>query len=372
VVVVVVFNQWISSNCLNRCNLHGIPTSKPAEETKMKAQWNFGFRSLAVLVATACLGFGQAQIGATGQVAAPDNATYPQTNVPSANSQSRKTAYPGAVNYVEGRAMLNGEPLGPNAVGSAVVAANQVVGTTDGYVEVLLTPGAFFRIGHNSEARFISAGLAGVNVELTRGSAMVEVADLVKGATLHFTVNGVPVQIEKKGLYALDAAAGSVRVLDGKADVQQAERTLTLKKGDELSTLNGSDKKHDFNIKAEEAQPLYVWSKVRSEHEAEANLHTANLILAGGSWYGPGWYWDPFWASYAFMPGAGMLYSPFGWGYYSPAFYGYWGGGFYPRYGYYGRPGYYRGFAGGNVAGMRAMNAGAGFRAGGGFHGGRR
>ncbi len=42
------------------------------------------------------------------------------------------------------------------------------------------------------------------------------------------------------------------------------------------------------------------------------------------------------------------------------------------RYGYYGRPGYYRGFAGGHVAGVGAMHAGAGFRAGGGFHGGRR
>jgi hypothetical protein len=326
----------------------------------MKAQWNFGLRTLAVLVATTFAGFAQAQTGATGQVGAPDSATYTRVNVPSGgNSQLRKTAYPGAVNYVEGHATLNGEPLAPNAVGSAVVGANQVVATTDGYVEVLLTPGAFLRIGHNSEARFISAGLADVNVELTGGSATLEVADLVKGTTLHFAVNGVPVQIEKKGLYAFDAAEGSVRVLDGRADVQQAERTITLKKGDELSTLNGSGKKHDFDLKAEEKQPLYIWSKVRSEHEAQANLHAANLIVAGGSWYGPGWYWDPFWASYAFMPGAGVLYSPFGWGYYSPAFYGgFWGGGFYPRYGYY------RGFAGGHVAGIGAMHAGSGFRGG--------
>ncbi|MFL6448092.1 MAG: hypothetical protein ACJ746_10445 [Bryobacteraceae bacterium] len=338
----------------------------------MEAQWSFGLRTLAVLVATAVSGFAQAQTGARGQVAALSNATYTQANVPSgANSQSRKTAYPGAVNYVEGQATLNGEPLGPNAVGSAVVGANQVVATTNGYVEVLLTPGAFLRIGHSSGARFISAGLTGVNVELTRGSAMVEAAEVVKGTNLHFELNEVPVQIEKKGLYAFDAAAGLARVLDGKADVQQGDRTVTLKKGDELSTLNGSDKKHDFNIKAEQAQPLYVWSKVRSEHEAQANQHAANLILAGGSWYGPGWYWDPFWASYAFMPGAGVLYSPFGWGYYSPAFYGFYGGGFYPRYGYFGRPGYYRGFDGGHVAGFRAMHSGAGFRAGG-FHGGRR
>ena len=135
----------------------------------MKAQWNFGLRTLAVLVATAYAGFAQAQTGATGQMAVPGNGTYTRTNVPSGtNSQLQKTTYPGAINYVEGRATLNGEPLAADAVGSAVVGPNQAVSTTDGYVEVLLTPGAFLRIGHNSEARFISAGLTGVNVELTR------------------------------------------------------------------------------------------------------------------------------------------------------------------------------------------------------------
>ena len=140
----------------------------------------------------------------------------------------------------------------------------------------------------------------------------------MKGTTLHFVVDGVPVQIQKKGLYAFDAAEGSIRVLDGKADVQQAERTVTLKKGDEVAALNSAGKKHDFDLRAAERDPLYVWSKVRSEHESQANLHAANLIVAGGNWYGPGWYWDPFWGSYAFMPGAGMLYSPFGWGYFRP------------------------------------------------------
>jgi hypothetical protein len=277
------------------------------------------------------------------------------------------------VNYVEGNVTLDGQPLGPNAAGSVVVQPNQVIGTAQGYAEVLLTPGAFLRLGHDSEARLVSVGLANVNIEITRGSAMVEVAELVKGTGLHFTVNGAPVQIENKGLYALNATEGAVRVLDGKAKVEQADRSITLKKGDELSTLNGSGKKHDFNLKDEGKQPLYVWSKVRSEHEAQANQHTANLIVAGGGWYGPGWYWDPLWRSYAFMPGAGLLYSPFGWGFYSPAFYGgYWGGAIYPRYGYYGRPAFHRGFAAGHIAGMHGMHNGGGFRAGGGFHGGRR
>src|SRR5947209_11337418 len=229
----------------------------------MKAQWNFGFRTLAMLMATALVGFAQPPTGATGEVAAPGSATYTRPNVSSgASSQSRKTAYPGAINYIEGYATLNREPLAPSAVGSAVVGPNQIIATTDGYAEVLLTPGAFLRIGHNSEARFISAGLADVKVELTRGSAIVEVADLVKGSKLEFAVSEAPVRIEKKCLYSLDATQGVVRVLDGKADVQQAERTITLKKGDQLAIENGPGKKQDFDLKAEEKEPLYIWSKV--------------------------------------------------------------------------------------------------------------
>ena len=49
-------------------------------------------------------------------------------------------------------------------------------------------------------------------------------------------------------------------------------------------------------------------------------------------WYGSGWYWNPYFSMYSFVPGAGYLYSPFGYGFYSPFYYApiriYRGGGF--------------------------------------------
>lgn len=355
----------------------------------MKAQLKYGLRTLTMLAATALVGFAQAPTGARAAVTAPGGAKDKGTNVASASTATpqRKIASPGAVNYVEGHATLNGQPLAPDAVGSAVVGPNQVLATTDGYVEVLLTPGAFLRVGHNSAVRLISVGLAGVNAQVDRGSALVEVADLIKGSNLTLAVNGVPVQIRKKGLYEFDAAQRAVRVLDGKADVQEAAEKITLKKGDQVSVASEPSKKHDFDVKAAKKEPLYVWSKVRSEQQSQANQHSADVILAGGGWYGPGWYWDPLWSGYAFLPGTGMLYSPFGWGFYSPVYYGgLWGGGFgYAPYRYaprhYGGHGYYaRGFSHGHVGGIGAMHGrggfhGGGFRGGshgGGFHGGRR
>ena len=82
---------------------------------------------------------------------------------------------------------------------------------------------------------------------------------------------------------------------------------------------------------------------------AQASAESGRTALVGGpyAFAGPGWFWNPWYGGWAFLPGPGYLYSPFGFAFYSPL---YWHG-----YGYgLGYGGYaYRGF-------------------GGGFHGGRR
>ena len=112
--------------------------------------------------------------------------------------------------------------------------------------------------------------------------------------------------------------------------------TSMLKK-DHLINLNGTNlngpwKTVHFDPKLQAAQdPLYAWSNLRSEYVAEASMQSAqNVFVGGGSyWYGPGWYWNPYWDMYGFIPGDGIWYSPFGWPFYSP-----WVVGFYGGYGY--------------------------------------
>ena len=78
-------------------------------------------------------------------------------------------------------------------------------------------------------------------------------------------------------------------------------------------------KAQSFNRDAVGSDPLYVWSKLRSEYEAQANIETAQTFVVNGGlgWYGPGWYWDP-WYSFSHPARDGILYSPFGWGFYPP------------------------------------------------------
>jgi len=93
----------------------------------------------------------------------------------------------------------------------------------------------------------------------------------------------------------------------------QGDRQIAL--GD-----SGSPKAEKFN-KEQAQDDLYRWSSLRSSYTAEANVDRAQNYTMGG-WYGAGWDWDPYYSCYTYIPGDGIFYSPFGWGFYSPFFVG--------------------------------------------------
>ncbi len=299
-------------------------------------------------------------------IAASTAITFAQTNQQT-NLAPQRTVSPGTINYTEGQVSLDNQAL-QNASAAVVMQPGETISTGSGFAEVLLTPGAYLRIGHDSEVRLTAAGLASTQIQLDRGRASVEADQLIRGTNLAVAMNGATAHLEKTGLYNFSADQQTVRVLDGKANVEAAGGSKNIGKGDELMLASANPlKARGFDMKAEKAEPLYVWSEARSQVESQANVAVAQNVAAYGGWYGAGWYWDPFWSSYAFLPGAGLLYSPFGWGFYSPAFIGYYG----VPFGYYGH--YYGRY--GRVGGFNARVGG--FRAspgihsvGGGFHGG--
>jgi len=149
------------------------------------------------------------------------------------NMANNNTPPPGTLNYVEGQVSVQGEKQSPKSVGVTYLEPNQVLDTADGNAEMLLTPGIFMRIGHNSEVKMISPGLADTQVELTHGSAMVEVDELFKENDVSVKVDGATTQMEKLGLYDFTANPPSVKVLEGKAIASEGNEQLKLTKGHE-------------------------------------------------------------------------------------------------------------------------------------------
>ncbi|PWU08086.1 MAG: hypothetical protein C5B51_08490 [Terriglobia bacterium] len=264
-----------------------------------------------------------------------------------AMAQPTISARPGVLNYTEGSVSLNGLPLRAKAIGSTEIAPGEVLQTASGKAEVLLTPGAFVRLDDHSELRMISPSLTNTQVALQKGRALVEVDQLEKENHLEITVNDTHAVLVKKGIYSFDADQPSVAVYDGRALVREGDREVELGKGKELplsAGLGAQPRKFD----RKQTGDLYAWSKLRSQYMAEATASSARTIVVNnpGWYYGTGWYWNPFFDSWAFVPGSGYFYNPFGYGFYSPSYVYY-----YPVYGY--RGGGFGGYHGGGYRGSR-------------------
>jgi hypothetical protein len=307
--------------------------------------------------------------------------------LPVAFAQNTNTARPGTINYVEGQATLNGQTL--NSTSRAEVAQGQTVATQNGKVEVLLTPGVFLRLGDNTAVTMVSPDLTKTEVQVDRGIAEVEVDQLYKENDLLVDQGPAQTTLLKNGLYEFDATAGRMRVFDGEAAVslsQSAKKWIKIKNHHEVAVNGEPAKSQNFDgQQAANQDPLYNWSKLRADYLGQANLNLAESYAGNPGFY-PGWMWDPALYAYTWLPGDGLFWSPFGYGFYSP-WYLYGGGFIYPGYGF--RGGYYHGgyglrggygYRGGTAGGFRGRAtapargfSGGGFRGavgGGGFHGG--
>jgi hypothetical protein len=301
-----------------------------------------------------------------------------------AATNAPENARPGTVNYVEGQAQIDGNLVDSKANGSVDVQPGQVLQTSDGKAEVLLTPGVFLRLDSNTEIRMVANGLTDTRIELASGKAMVEATDVLKGNDIKVLIGTAAATIDKNGLYEFSANPGQVMVYDGKATVENGDSHVNLGQGREVA-LTGKLKAKDFDTSLRD--DLYTWSSVRSQYLSQAGIYSAQrYVVEPGSygpgwWSGAGWYWNPWFSAYSFIPADGIFYSPFGWGFYSPWYvgyapivrFGYFGG-----FGYRGAPVIARVPAGRVIAGpgfrgsVGAFRGGAGFRGGfaGGFHGG--
>lgn len=271
-------------------------------------------------------------------------------------------AHPGMLNYVEGQASINGRIVTNGNVGTADVANGQVLETAQGKAEILLTPGVFLRLGDNSALRMDSTSLIDTRVALLRGRAMIEADNLQKDNHIQVLDNGAVTRLEKNGIYSFGAGPSAVSTFDGKAEVTENDKTVELGRG-RTADLQVPLHAAKFDVKSDENDPLYQWSRVRSQYLAESNVHEAGVFaMNGAGWYGPGWYWDPWFAAYSWIPGDGLFWSPFGWGFYSP--FAVWQAPiFYHGYGY--RGGFYgRGFS--HAPALRSFNGGGMGRVGGG------
>ncbi len=235
------------------------------------------------------------------------------------SAQTGRTAVPGTVNYIEGQVFIDGRAVARNQNGYSQLESNHVLSTQNGKAEILLSPGVFLRVGNNSEIRMISPQLVAPQVEVIRGEAMVEADWVPKDAQVDVLEHGAQASIRKAGLYRFDSDGSRIEVIDGKLQVTENDQTKEFGKGKEVTLTAAQLKPVSFDRKAED--DLYRWSSVRASYLAEANMSTAQSAYSGyGPYWGAGWYWNPYFAFWSWLPGDGYFFSPFGYPFFSPAY----------------------------------------------------
>lgn len=230
--------------------------------------------------------------------------------------QAMISAKSGLIHYTEGRVLLDGQPVEPKFGQFPHVKEQGVLRTEAGRAEVLLSPGVFLRVSENSEVRLISDRITDTRLELATGVVLIECAEILKGNLLTVLFRDAAISIREDGLYRIDADTAELRVYDGQAAVEAGGQIISVKKGRALA-LDGSLLARKFDVKTGDA--LFRWSKRRAEYIAMANLSSAKALYDSGTyWRSSGWWWNPYFGMFTYIPYRGVWNSPFGWRYFSP------------------------------------------------------
>jgi len=232
------------------------------------------------------------------------------------SAQNLISAKAGLVHYVEGDVLVNGKPVERKPSLFTTIKPGELLTTGEGRAEVLLGPGVFLRIAENSILRLINAELTDTRVELIAGAAIVEAADTIKENKTTILLQDAAIVLKKEGIYRFQADPAAVRVWTGEAAAIQAGKTVAVKSGRELALASMTAVKVD----PEQTDELYRWAKRRSGYVALANISGARRAEQWGvpvSGYA-GWYFNPWFNMFTFIPARGIWNSPFGWRFFSP------------------------------------------------------
>ncbi|HEV8412926.1 MAG TPA: hypothetical protein VGQ49_04985 [Bryobacteraceae bacterium] len=236
--------------------------------------------------------------------------------VPACWAQAVISARSGLVNYVAGDVQLEGQPVKLDGAIFPNVKVGQTLSTGMGHAEVLLTPGVFLRLDRNTSFRMVSDKLTNTQVEILRGSAMVEADEMLKDNRIAVKLGDSDTLLVKTGLYHFNAEAGQIRTFTGKAQVSDGSNSTELKGGRTL--LVGSSLTADKFNKNKSKDELYAWSAQRDYLLERANISSARTQNSKGL-SASLWSWNPGFGMFTFLPSAGYVYSPFGMYWYSPA-----------------------------------------------------
>jgi hypothetical protein len=233
-----------------------------------------------------------------------------------AYAQSVISAHSGVLHHSEGAVFLGDQPVDQKYGTFPDIKEKQVMRTEAGRAEVLLTPGVFLRIGENTSFKMISNRLIDTRVDLLGGEAVVESDDPMKENAVTIVYKQFQVHVKKSSVLEFQTNPEQLRVFHGEAEVELSGQVSVVKAG-HLMPFTGAMASEKFDVR--EGDALANWSKRRSEYVATANLSAAKSLRdSGTSWNSSGWYYNPYYSMFTYIPMNGVYMNPYGYSFWSP------------------------------------------------------
>jgi hypothetical protein len=171
------------------------------------------------------------------------------------------SARAGLIHFAAGEVYIDDRPIERSPKNFPVLKEGQVLRTGRGRVELLLSPSVFLRLGDRGILRMMGTRLDDARVELQKGTALVEVIQLNKEDRVQIELAETSTELRNAGLYRFEAEAGELRVFNGEAIVQAAEKQVSAGRGTKVA-LRGDLSSAKFDRKNHDA--FHEWAARRS------------------------------------------------------------------------------------------------------------
>jgi hypothetical protein len=242
-----------------------------------------------------------------------------------ANAQYLISTKAGFVNRVEGevyvlRADGEDDEKGRASLGTQMRAGDRLSAAANGFAETLLNPGSYLRLSENTEVRAVSVDLDSVRFELIKGSVIAEIGQIDKKTPIEIMTPHGALTIAKAGLLRIDAKESATLVAVRQGEIYlgtrsdfAAKESLKIGRG-KVVTLTAQPGAPDIaKLDKDAIDKFDTWSFTRAQSLTAANvraLSRSGVLTAG-------WYRDPFFNYYTFIPSRSWFWSPYGFGFFN-------------------------------------------------------
>jgi hypothetical protein len=243
------------------------------------------------------------------------------------------SAKAGGINAITGQATVRGKTESgwqQLMITDDLNSGDRVRTAFDGRVEILLNPGAYLRVGADSEVELADNTLANLEVRLLKGTAIVE-ATGIDGVELNINISTphTKIAIVRHGLYRLSVIPGDATELvvrkgrvvlndETHTKVKDGNKVVFNQTNTSVAKLTKEEKKHEDDIDA--------WGKERAETLARANRRITGAMLSAAfasnrdpwgrdPWLSRGfgmWFYNSRFGCYTFVPWYYGWRSPYG------------------------------------------------------------